>query len=140
MRIPTTLGVIVFSVWSAGVANADPYTVLPNGDVVFNTVLTSRGAFTCLRTVPCTGSGTSSITIGSGTNTATLTIAGVNVAFQAGNIAKSVSVGTITASAPNGFTFPTRAHPQNPILRLDLSMTHSSPTASTRTSASPRRS
>src|SRR5918996_921035 len=103
MTTRTILALIALSALSAGVAHADPYTVLPNGDVVFNTVMTSSGAFTCLRTVPCTGSGTSSITIGSGANTATMTFAGVNTSFQAGNIAKSVSVGTITASAPNGF-------------------------------------
>lgn len=133
MRIPIILALTVFSVLSAGVANADTFTILPNGEVAFNTVLTSRGAFTCLRTVPCMGSGTSSITIGSGANTATLTFAGVNTAFQAGNIARTVRVGTFEVSAANGFTFPTRTNPQNPVLRFDLSMMHSSPTTSTRT-------
>lgn len=132
MRSPILLALIVSSILSAGVANAEPFTILPDGSVVFNTVLTSSATFTCLSTVPCTGSGTNSVTIGSGASTATLTFTGVSTSFQTANISKTVSVGSVESAASDGFIFPTRTNPRLPILRFDLTMTHTSPVAATR--------
>jgi hypothetical protein len=132
MRSAFTFVLALLSVLSAGVAHADPYTVLPNGSVVFNTVMTSSGSFTCVRSVPCSGSGTNSITIGSGTNTATMTFTGVSSSFQVGNVARRVSLGTFEVTASDGFLFPTLENPRRGILRFDLSMTHTSPVEATR--------
>lgn len=114
-------------------AYADTFTILPNGNIEFNVTMSTRGVFTCLRGVPCSGSGTNSITIGSGTNTARLTYTGVNASFGVGNIAKQVSLGTVQTVLSDGFTFPrTGALGDRGVFRLALSVAHTSPTVSTR--------
>lgn len=131
MRTRTALAVFLVLLGSAGTARADPFTVLPNGEVVFNAVLTTSGVFTCLRSIPCTGSGTSTVTLGSGDKTATLSFTGVNTNLQIGNKALPVGLGTIQSTATDGFTFPTFSNPRVPMFRFDFSLTHESPVAGT---------
>ncbi len=123
---------LILCLVSAAGARAEPYSILPNGDVVFNVVLTTSGMFTCLRSIPCAGSGTDSITVGTGDQTATLTFRGVERSFQAGNVNTRVNVGSIETVASPGFVWPTVAHPQWPILNFGISLTHDSPVAATR--------
>jgi len=134
MKIAAVLAVLTFLLLTGRPAHADSFTILPDGSVQFNTTMSSRGIFTCLSGVPCSGSGTSSITIGSGTSTAKLTFTGVNNAsFGVGNIAKQVSLGTIQGVSSEGFTFPRRGALGNrQIFRLNLAVAHTSPTVSTR--------
>jgi hypothetical protein len=131
MKIAGTM-TFVFVVVSTGMARADPFTVLPNGSVVFNAELATSGTFNCRSTVPCTGEGTNSITIGSGGNTATLTFTGVTSDFQVSGDSRRVTIGTFEGTASEGFTFPRRENPRVPILDFRLELTHTSPTSSTR--------
>lgn len=78
---------------NSAAAHAEPFTILPNGDLVFNVSASTSGLFTCGSAVPCTGSGTNSITLQSGSGAATFSFTGVNTSFSAGNT-------TIPASAP----------------------------------------
>jgi hypothetical protein len=131
MKIAATL-TFAFLVVSAGAARADPFTVLPNGSVVFNVELATRGTFNCRSTIPCTGEGTNVITIGSGGNIATLRFTGVASDFQVSGDTRRVNVGTFVGTASEGFTFPRRPNPRVPILDFNLVLTHTSPTSTTR--------
>jgi hypothetical protein len=133
MRTRIALSLLLVSLCSAGPARAEPFTVLPNGDVVFNAILTTRAVFTCLRSIPCSGSGTSSVTLGSGANTATVSFTGVTRTAQIGNVARPVNLGTIQSTATDGFTFPTFRNPRVPVFRMDFTIAHDSPVAATRT-------
>lgn len=131
MKIAGTL-TFVFLVVSAGMARADPFTVLPNGSVVFNVELATSGTFNCRSTIPCVGEGTNSIIIGSGSNTATLTFTGVTSAFQVSGDTRRVNIGMFEGTASPGFTFPRRDNIRVPILDFRLVLTHTSPTSDTR--------
>lgn len=115
-------------------AYADTFTILPDRSIEFNVTMSTRGIFTCLRGVPCSGSGTNSITLGSGASTARLTFTAINNAsFGVGNVAKTVSLGTVTAVSSEGFTFPrSGALGDRGSFRLALTVAHTSPTVSTR--------
>lgn len=94
MKTQTTLLILFVSFLTPVKASAEPFEVLPEGEVVFNVAATTSGIFTCLSYpapiggVPCIGSGTSSVTLGSGANTTTLTFHGIDSTFQAvgGNV------------------------------------------------------
>jgi hypothetical protein len=131
MKIAGTLTFVFVVVWT-GMARADPFTVLPNGSVVFNAELATSGTFNCRSTVPCTGEGTNSITIGSAGNTATLTFTGVTSAFAVSGDSRRVNIGMFEGTASPGFTFPRRTNPRVPILDFNLVLTHTSPTSNTR--------
>ena len=114
---------------TAATAGADPYTVLPNGTVVFNASLTTSGIFTCLGGIPCSGSGTNSVTIGSGANTSTLTFTGVNTMLQIGNTVTPVNLGTIVSSATPGFVYP--GQPTLANIGFNFTLSHASPVQAT---------
>jgi hypothetical protein len=110
---------------SANLARADPYTILPSGELAFNVVLTTSGVFTCLRGIPCTGSGTNAITVGTGSDTATVTFLGVtNKSFRATSVNTPVFLGLFDATSSPGFTWPTDPNEDVSILRFDLRLTH----------------
>jgi hypothetical protein len=127
------LGVMFLGLVSAD-AVADPFSIQPNGDLLVDTAFTTNGIFTCPRSIACVGSGSSSITLSSGTSTLTLSFTGVDTSLLVGNTVIPVGLGTIQ-SAPigAGFTFPTRANVDWPVVNLALSVTESSPTARTLT-------
>ena len=134
MRTRTAAAVFTVLLGSAGAARAEPFTILPNGDVVFNTVLTTSGRFTCPSSISCTGSGTSTVTVASGDRTATLSFTGVeDLALQIGNRAQPVNLGIIQATAPDGFTFPPFRRSVFSVMRFDFSITHEAPVAASRT-------
>ena len=122
----------LFMVVSTGMARADPFTIRPDGSLVFNVELATSGTFNCRSTIPCTGEGTNSITIGSAGNRATLTFNGVTSAFQVSGNSRRVTIGTFEGTASEGFTFPRRENALAPILDFNLVLTHTSPTSSTR--------
>jgi hypothetical protein len=92
------------------VARAEPYTILPNGDLVFNVMANATGSFQCGSVVTCTGSG-SSITLHSGGGTATFSFSGLNTSFAAGNTTIPVTLGTFEDSTTAGFSLPGTLNP-----------------------------
>ena len=97
---------------AASAAQADPI-------VIAATTITTSGSFDCRGISVCTGEGTNSVTIGTGTNVATLTFRGLTSTFDVTNRATSVSLGTFELESSEGFTFPTHAtNPTMPILRF----------------------
>jgi len=116
----------VFCLFVTITAQADPFTILPNGELVFNTSFTTQGVFTCAL---CTGFGTNSIVFGSGGNTLTLTFTGVNTTLQVGGAAVPTTVGQIQVVASgSGFVFPANSQP---LMQLNIQFDQSSPTVGT---------
>jgi len=111
-------------------AHAEPFSIGPNGTVFFNVSFVTTGTFTCLRSVACSGSGTSEVRLGSGDNAARLTFSGVSRSLDVGNTTTLVHLGQITSSAPSGFTFPTLRNPNVALLAFDLHIQPSSPVTS----------
>ncbi len=119
-------GPLLITVVLSGPASAEPYTIQPNGDLIFNAALTTQGTFTCGALVPCSGSGTNAVTITSGGGTATFTFTGVSQTIGIGNETTPVTLATITGSSTPDFTFPV-ANPNRAVFFLDFSLTHTSP-------------
>jgi PEP-CTERM motif len=108
---------------------ADPFVILPSGEVAFNTSFTTQGNFTCAL---CSGSGTSSVTFGSGANTLTLTFIGVNTTVLVGGTAVPAVVGQVQVTATgSGFVFPMNSNPNIPLVQLNLQVSQTSPTVGT---------
>jgi hypothetical protein len=118
--------------YSPAVSQAEPFTV-QNGSAVFNVVVSTHGIFTCPPQVPCSGTGTDSVIIGSGGNFATITFTGVtDTAVQVGNRTTPVGLGIFETSTTPGFLFPTRLSTAQAILRFDLLTDVSSPVATSK--------
>lgn len=101
--------------------------------VLFNTAIVTSGRFDCPR-IFCGNEGTSSLTIGSGPDAATLTFTGVTAEFGVTNRQQRVLLGEFELAAPDGFIFPT--HPANPelgIIRFFLTIDQRLPVDATRT-------
>jgi hypothetical protein len=138
MNTRTTVLILFGCLATSGTAAADSFEVV-DGEVLFNVAATTSGVFTCLSYgptiggVPCTGSGTSSVTIGSGDNMATLTFHGIDSTFQAGSRGqRPVSLGTIESTGDEAFIFPViPLRPRNPILSFTLTVRHTSPLEAT---------
>jgi hypothetical protein len=111
-----------FCAFGAAAARADPI-------VLGNATIAPTGTFDCRSTIPCGGEGTSTITFGSGADTATLTFIGNNTTFELTNEARQVTLGEFVLDAPEGFTFPT--HPANPtgqnFMRFALQLNQTAP-------------
>lgn len=116
----------------AAPARAESF-ILPSGEAAFKAGLITSGVFTCVPQIVCSGSGTSTVSLGSGAGTLTLSFTGVNTALTIDNVARTVSLGQFTPIASSGFTFPTQSNSQVPILRFTLTLNHSEPVAATRT-------
>ena len=115
------LGTILLCALPAVPARADPV-------VVATTTFTTSGLFDCRGITVCSGEGTSSVTIGSGMDVATLTFRGLTSTFDVTNRKTAVTFGEFDLEASEGFTFPT--HPANarqPILRFALRVNQSAP-------------
>jgi hypothetical protein len=117
----------LFCLFVSMTIKADPFTILPNGELVYNTSFTTQGTFTCSA---CTGSGTNSVTFGSGGNTVTLTFIGANTTVQVGSSKVPASLGQVQVVASgSGFVFPTGGNPNVPLVTLNLGINETSPTA-----------
>jgi len=126
MRSLTTLLLLfLFCFIDPTKALADPFTINPDGSLVANVAFTTQGIFTCNPDISCSGSGTSSVMLGSGV---TVSFVGANATVPVGNVATPVTLGTFTAS---GGAFPSLPNPNAAILRFDFSLTQTSPTSST---------
>ena len=127
MKPPVVLGLAGMLLLSSQNARADA--------IVFPTVFATSGTFVgCLASIPCTGEGTNSITIGSGADTATITFTGVNTSINVTNRLQAVpSLGEFSMTAPDGFVFPIApSNPaQRPILTFSLSLVQTLPVADT---------
>src|SRR5687768_5341307 len=77
-RMKLRLATVALLMFGPITATADPVTILPNGDLVVDLAVKTSATFTCGGSVPCTGSGTNAITIGSGSNVAKIGFFGVN--------------------------------------------------------------
>lgn len=109
---------LVLLVGSAVPATGDP--------IVFNTAqLTTSGVFRCMAEPACSASG-NTVTLGSGDSAVTLTFTGISTVVPVSNEAVRVGLGTLDASSSSA-TFPTRTHPLLPIVRFDLTLTHTTP-------------
>jgi hypothetical protein len=130
----TTLLGLAFLVLARVDVAADPFSILPNGELAVDTAFTTQGIFTCPSSIACVGSGTNSITLSSGMSTLTLSFTGVETSLLVGNTVVPVGLGAIE-SVPTGedFTFPTRANVNWSVVDFALSITESSPVAYTST-------
>ena len=117
---------------NSATAYAEPFTILPNGDLVFNVSANTSGLFTCGSAVPCTGSGTNSITLQSGSGAATFSFTGVSTSFSAGNTTIPVTVGTFEDSATPGFALPGGIGQFATLFAFDFTISHTSPVAASR--------
>jgi len=108
-------------------ARAESFNLLPDGSLTVNAAYTTHGVFTCQPGVPCSGSGTTSVTLGSGANTVTISFSGTDTVVAIGNTVTRVPLGAFSADAVDGFTFPALSNPNAPVLRFDLSLAQSSP-------------
>jgi hypothetical protein len=127
MRRRITLCCFLFAVGCAAELRAEPFRILPNGEVGFDTALTTHGVLTCKGAIACSGSGTNSIIIGSGANTATITFTGVTTTLQVTNHVQTIKLGTFEATSAPGFTFPSRNNRNNPVLRFSFFVDHTLP-------------
>jgi len=129
MRISRMLGSLLVALFAATEARAEPYTILPGGDLIFNTSLTTRGTFTCGSIVTCTGSGTNEITLHSSAGAATLSFSGVSTTIGVGNRTIPVTLGTFDGSS-SGLALPD-SNRATALVFFDLTLSHSSPEEAT---------
>lgn len=119
--------VLLLCAFSSIDAGAEPFTVFPDRSVVFNVSYATAGIFEC-RTALCTGSGTSSVTLGAGSNATTLTFIGISGDVAIGNTLTTVPLGAFHSTPVNpAFTFPTNLNPNVPILGFTLTASQTSP-------------
>src|SRR6185312_6284484 len=130
-RLVQLAGAILILVCLSGIARAEPFTIQPNGDIIFHVALTTHGTFTCFSLVPCSGSGTNAVTISSGGGTATFTFTGVNSAFDVGNVGIPITLASITGSSTAGFMLA-GLNPNASLFSLAWSITHTSPESAER--------
>ena len=126
MRSFLRVASVAFLLCLPTLATADPFTILPNGDLQFNVALKTTGIFTCTGGVPCSGSGTNAIQIGSGENVASIAFVGVDTTAAVVGLVP-ITLGEIEASASEAFVFPESIHPAVAVVRFTLSIQHSSP-------------
>jgi hypothetical protein len=126
MKIRVALGAVILSVFAVVHVRAEPFTVLPDGNIVFNTDFASRGVFTC-RLRMCSGTGTNTVAFESSTGTATITFTGVDASIQVGSKTRRIALGRFEASATPGFTFPERSNVNWPVVHFALFLNHTSP-------------
>ncbi|MFN2406771.1 MAG: PEP-CTERM sorting domain-containing protein [Pyrinomonadaceae bacterium] len=113
--------------FAATIAQADPFVILPSGELAFNTSFTTQGVFNCQL---CAGSGTNSVVFGSGANTVTITFTGVNSTLLVGAEPVPTVAGQIqVVTSGSGFVFPTPPNPGTPLIFFNLSLTQTSPAA-----------
>ena len=130
-RVYCSLILFALGIPFPGDAGATPFTILPGGNLEIDTAFTTQGVFGCLGTVPCSGSGTNSVVLGSGTNTVSLTFLGVSGTFPViANGGSVVPIGEFVTASASGSTFPVvPSSPHAPLVGFTISLVQSSPTA-----------
>jgi len=133
MRPITTL-LLLFCVIHPTKALADPFSIKPDGSLVANVAFATHGVFFCDDPgIACSGSGTSSVMLGSGANIVSLSFVGADTTVAVSNVATPVTLGTFSTSGARAF--PSLPNPNVPILRFEFSLTQTSPVSDT---ANPR--
>ncbi len=108
---------------------ADPFVILPNGELAFTTSFSTQGILVCN---PCTGSGTNSIVFGSGANTVTLTFIPTSNTILVGADPVPTLMGQIQVTTTGtGFVFPTGSNPNARTIFFIIAVTQTSPTSGT---------
>jgi hypothetical protein len=127
-RILRTCPLAFFIIFTGGArtALAEPYTILPNGDLVFNVSLSTNGVFTCGAVVSCIGSGTNTITLQSGAGTKTFSFTGLSDNIVLGNSTIPVTLGTFTGLTSPGFSLPD-FNPNVALFSFGFGLSHTSP-------------
>jgi hypothetical protein len=134
MRSVIALGIVACSLLTPTPGAAEPYTVLPDGSIVFNTAVTTTGVFRCGGLTPCTGAGTNSVTFGSGEQAVTISFTGVNSSFVVSNVTTPVTLGSFTVSQVTPtLPFPPSVNPFVSVVGFTLSLTQTSPVEATQT-------
>src|SRR5262245_4666675 len=91
-----------------GVADATPFTILPDVDLLIDTAFSTRGVFRCagITSTPCSGSGTNSVVLGSGADAVAVTFLGASITFPiVAQVGAKLPIGQfVTTSASS--TFP----------------------------------
>lgn len=129
----TVLFVSCFLALSAREARADPYVILPSGELAFVLQGATQLTFNCHSTAPCSASG-NSVTFGTGANTTTFTFTGTVLDTLVGNVAAPLTLGTIqTSITGTGFVSPFTAGFPSPLGFLTITLNQTSPTGATRT-------
>ena len=131
MKVLRNLTIFTSVLFASVEARADPFTILPNGDLLFNTSLMTVGTFSCGSVVTCSGAGTNSITLHSGHGTATFSFTGVSTAIQLGNETIPVTLGAFEGTTTAGFSVPGNANQYVPLVRFNFLLAHSSPVPAT---------
>jgi hypothetical protein len=126
----TLCGLLLFGL-VASRATAEPFTIQPDGDLIFNVAVTTQGTFSCTGRMTCTGSGSNSITLWSGTESATFTFIGASASAGVGNVNVPMNLGSIEGTTTPGFAFSPPDNPNPSFFFLALSLSQSSPIAST---------
>jgi hypothetical protein len=115
----------MFCLFCAISSQADPFVILPNGEFAFNIPLTTQGTFTCTL---CTGSGTNSVTFGSGADTLTLTFTGVTTDILVSGQSSPVTLGQFQVVASGaGFVFPAPPNSNTPLVTFNLGISQGPP-------------
>lgn len=130
MKNAVYAGIIVAALVQPAPVHADPYTVLPDGNVVFNTALSTQGVFLCAAVSPCAGGGTSNIVLGAGEEAISISFTGIDATFAVGNTAQPVTLGSFSVTTART-AFPSAANVNVPILSFQLILTHEQPAAGT---------
>jgi hypothetical protein len=108
---------------------ADPFVILPNGELAFTTSFNTDGILVCSQ---CTGSGTSSIVFGSGANTVSLTLTGVSNTLLVGADPVTTTMAQIhVTTTGTGFVFPVGSNPNVRTIFIIVAVTQTSPTFGT---------
>ena len=125
---------VFVSLFLASDASADPYTILPNGDLIFNTSVNTAGRLGCFDTgasLTCTGSGSGSeITLWSGAEWLRFNFTGTSATTGVGNVTVPIDLGMIEGTSSPGFEFPSSTNPNASLFTFSLFLFQSSPTAS----------
>ena len=125
--VGTTLCALFVALFTTSQAAAEPFTILPNGDLVFNTSVTTAGTFYCAEWMACSGSGTNMITLSSGAETETFAFSGASATVAVGNTTTPVDLGTIVGSSSAGFEFPSSTNPNATLFLFNFSLSQTSP-------------
>lgn len=121
------------TIW-APETRADPFTILPGGELAFNLDASTQVSFLCHQTAPCSTSG-NSVTFGTGANTTTFTFSGSVINTLVGNVSVPLTVASVqTTITGAGFVSPAQVGSfASPLGFLTITLTQVSPTAATRT-------
>jgi hypothetical protein len=132
MRLLTgrTLCALILAMAVASTARAEPYTILPGGDLIFNVSATTHATFACQSFATCTGEGSDTLTLWLGSEWAKFSFTPATVSAGIGNRLVPVDLGTITGSSSAGFAFPDNTNPNATLFFLRLGVAQSSPVES----------